>query len=193
MEIAWFQQLKYLIHALDRQILVHSNFINVVSKLVSDVHLQHIRCWVGPGGGKNGVRDLINVIIDLLAFPFVVLQYTPTLPSATASISSGSILNTGLPGGRICVEDKEMVKAIEKDKTKYIKILLEVSLSLSLSLSCMQTHAHVWSVLIVSGSVACIMLNELIEDALSAVYCKGIKLKEIIFVAQDYLYEDCHS
>lgn len=109
-----------------RQILLRSEFINVILNLVSDAHVQLVRCWSGPGGGKDGVRDLINVVIDLLAFPFVVVQYTPTLASATASINSGSLLNMGLPGGRKYTEDKEMAKAIEEDMGKYIKILLEV-------------------------------------------------------------------
>ncbi|XP_030533063.1 serine/threonine-protein kinase TIO isoform X1 [Rhodamnia argentea] len=109
-----------------RQILLRSEFVNVILYLVLDAHVQLVRCWSGPGGGKEGVRDLINAVIDLLAFPFVVVQYTPTLASATASINSGSLLNMGLPGGRKYTEDRDMAKAIEEDMGKYIKILLEV-------------------------------------------------------------------
>lgn len=109
-----------------RQILVRSEHIKLISDLISDVHLKLVKCWGGPGGGKDGLRDIINAVVDLLAFPFVAVQNGPGLPSATASVNSGFLLNMGSPGGKICMEDKDMVKAIEEDLAKYIKILLEV-------------------------------------------------------------------
>ncbi|XP_027364353.1 serine/threonine-protein kinase TIO [Abrus precatorius] len=109
-----------------RQILIRNEHINLISNLICDVHLKLVKCWIGPGGGRAGVRDLINAVIDLLAFPFVALQNAPGLPSATASVSSGFLLNIGSPGQRICMEDKDIVKAIEEDMGKYIKILVEV-------------------------------------------------------------------
>ncbi|PON97482.1 GPCR kinase [Trema orientale] len=109
-----------------RQIMVKSEHIKLISDLIGDVHLKLVRCWVGPGGGRDGVRDIINAVIDLLAFPFVAVQNAPGLPSATASVNSGFLLNMGSPGGRVCVEDKDMVKVIEEDLGKYIKIILEV-------------------------------------------------------------------
>ncbi|KAJ1395017.1 Serine/threonine-protein kinase, active site [Sesbania bispinosa] len=109
-----------------RQILIRNEHIKVISNLICDVHLKLIKCWIGPGGGRAGVRDLINAVIDLLAFPFVALQNAPGLPSATASVSSGFLLNVGSPGQRVCMEDKDVVKAIEEDMGKYIKILVEV-------------------------------------------------------------------
>ncbi|WCJ31076.1 Serine/threonine-protein kinase TIO [Euphorbia peplus] len=112
--------------AIFRQILVRSEHIKHISELISDVHLKLVKCWGGPGGGKDGVRDLINAAIDLLAFPFVAIQNTPSLPSTTASVNSGFLLNMGSPGRRICVEDKDIVKAIEEDMGKYLKLLLEV-------------------------------------------------------------------
>ncbi|XP_059667382.1 serine/threonine-protein kinase TIO [Cornus florida] len=111
-----------------RQILVKSEHIKFISDLISDVHLKLVRCWSGPGGGKDGVRDIINAVIDLLAFPFVAVQNAPGLPSATASVASGSLLNMGSPGGRVCMEDKDLVKAIETNMGKYIQILLEVGI-----------------------------------------------------------------
>ena len=113
-----------------RQTLVRNEHIKLISCLISDVHLKLVRIWGGPGGGKDGVRDIINAVVDLLAFPFVALQNAPGLPSATASVNSGFLLNMGSPGGRVCVEDKDMVKAIQDDMGKYIKILMEVSSSL---------------------------------------------------------------
>ncbi|XP_065853830.1 serine/threonine-protein kinase TIO isoform X2 [Euphorbia lathyris] len=112
--------------AICRQILVRSEHIKHISELISDAHLKLVKCWGGPGGGKGGVRDVINAVIDLLAFPFVAVQNAPGLPSATASVNSGFLLNMGSPGRRICMEDKDMVKAIEEDMGKYLKILLEV-------------------------------------------------------------------
>ncbi|CAK9172478.1 unnamed protein product [Ilex paraguariensis] len=109
-----------------RQIMLRSEHIRTISDLISDVHLKLVRCWVGPGGGKDGVRDTINQVIDLFAFPFVAIQNAPGLTSATASVNSGFLLNMGSPGGRICAEDKDMVKAIESNMGKYIQILLEV-------------------------------------------------------------------
>ncbi|KAJ4720994.1 Protein kinase family protein [Melia azedarach] len=109
-----------------RQILLKNEHMKVVCNLISDVHLKLVKCWGGPGGGNDGVRDITNAVIDLLAFPYVAVQNAPGLPSATASVNSGFILNMGSPGGRVCTEDKDMVKAIEEDMGKYIKILLEV-------------------------------------------------------------------
>lgn len=109
-----------------RHILVKTEHIKLIASLISDIHLKLVKYWGGPGGGKDGVRDLINAVIDLLAFPFVALQNAPGLPSTTASVSSGFILNVGSPGGRVCMEDKDMVKAIEEDMGRYIKVLMEV-------------------------------------------------------------------
>ncbi|KAK7393136.1 hypothetical protein VNO78_21601 [Psophocarpus tetragonolobus] len=109
-----------------RQILIRNEHIKLISNLICDVHIKLVKGWIGPGGGRAGVRDLINAVIDLLAFPFVALQNAPGLPSATASVSSGFLLNIGSPGQRVFMEDKGIVKAIEEDMGKYIKILVEV-------------------------------------------------------------------
>lgn len=109
-----------------RQILLRSEHVKDISELISDVHLKLVKSWSGPGGGKDGVRDAVNAVIDILAFPFVAVQNTPGLPSATASVNSGFLLNMGSPGGKIFIEDKDMAKAIEEDMGKYLKILLEV-------------------------------------------------------------------
>ncbi|KAL6571118.1 hypothetical protein OROGR_000668 [Orobanche gracilis] len=90
-----------------RQILIRNEHIKLILNLICDVHLKLEHCWIGPGGGRAGVRDLINAVVDLLPFPFVALQNAPGLPSATASVSSGFLLNIGSPGQRVCMEDKE--------------------------------------------------------------------------------------
>ncbi|KAG8649975.1 serine/threonine-protein kinase TIO [Manihot esculenta] len=120
-----------------RQVLVRSEHVKLIAELISDVHLKLVKCWSGPGGGNDGVRDITNAVIDLLAFPFVAIQSAPGLPSATASVNSGFLLSMGSPGGRICMEDKNMVKAIEEDMGKYLKILLEVGVP-SIILRCIE-------------------------------------------------------
>lgn len=110
-----------------RQVLVKIENMKLITCLLSDAHIKLVKTWGGPGGGKDGVRETINVIIDLLAFPFVAVQSQPSPLSATASVNSGFILNMGSPGVRVCMEDKDLLKAIEEDMDKYIKVLLEVS------------------------------------------------------------------
>ncbi|GLT66726.1 hypothetical protein SLA2020_390780 [Shorea laevis] len=119
------------------QILIRGEHVKLIGSLISDVHLKLVSSWVGLGGGKDGVRDIINAVVDLLAFPFVAVQNASGLLSASASVSSGFILNLGSPGGKVCTEDKDMAKAIEEDMRKYIKILLEVGVPGS-SLRCLE-------------------------------------------------------
>uniref|UniRef100_A0A1J3DIF4 non-specific serine/threonine protein kinase n=1 Tax=Noccaea caerulescens TaxID=107243 RepID=A0A1J3DIF4_NOCCA len=120
-----------------RQILVKTENMKLISYLISDAHIKLVKNWGGPGGGKDGVRETINVIIDLLAFPFVALQSQPGSLSATASVNSGFILNMGSPGVRVCMEDRDLLKAIEEDMDKYIKVLLEVGVP-TLILRCLE-------------------------------------------------------
>lgn len=120
-----------------RQTLVRSEHIQLISDLISDVHLKLVKTWGGPGGGKDGVRDIINAVIDLLAFPFVAVQGAPGLPSTSASVSSGFLLNMGSPGGRVCMENKDMVKAIGEDMEKYIEIIMEIGVP-SVILRCLE-------------------------------------------------------
>ncbi|PIA49863.1 hypothetical protein AQUCO_01300540v1 [Aquilegia coerulea] len=109
-----------------REILIRSEHIKLICALLSEAHLKILKCWSGPGGGDNGVTDLVNIVIDLLAFPLVAVQNAPGLPLATASVNSGFLLNVGSPGGRVGMDDKDMVKAIEANLPKYIQILVEV-------------------------------------------------------------------
>ncbi|KAJ0577415.1 putative protein kinase ULK-Fused family [Helianthus annuus] len=119
-----------------RQVLLKLEHVKLLSDLLSDVHLKLIRCWGGPGGGKNGIRDTVNAVINLLAFPFVAVQNVTNSPSAVtgtaASISSGFLLNMGSPGGKVGADDKEFVKSIEASMKKYIQILLEAGIPASI-------------------------------------------------------------
>ncbi|XP_050385130.1 serine/threonine-protein kinase TIO [Argentina anserina] len=120
-----------------RQVLLRSDHIKLLSDLISDMHLKLVKSWVGPGGGLDGVRDITNAIVDLLAFPFVAVQNAPGLPSATASVNSGALLNMGSPGVKVGMEDQDMVKVIEGDLGKYIEIFLEVGVP-SIILRCLE-------------------------------------------------------
>nr|XP_010938300.1 serine/threonine-protein kinase TIO [Elaeis guineensis] len=107
-------------------ILFRREHVKLITDLMSDAHLKAIKSWRGLGGGNNGVRDLINAVVDLLAFPFVAVQNSPNMPSTSASINSGFLLNVGSPGGRIGVDNAEMLRAIEAHMPQYVQILVEV-------------------------------------------------------------------
>ncbi|XP_068647491.1 serine/threonine-protein kinase TIO-like isoform X2 [Aristolochia californica] len=111
-----------------REILFRREPIKLVSSLISEVHLDILKGWSGSGGGNEGIKDLMDAVIDLLAFPFVAVQSDPGLPSTTASVNSGFILNMGAPCGRVGVENSEMVKEIQTCMPQYAKILLEAGL-----------------------------------------------------------------
>ncbi|XP_068652801.1 serine/threonine-protein kinase TIO-like [Aristolochia californica] len=111
-----------------REILFRREPIKLISSLISEAHLNILKCWSGSGGGNEGIKDLIDAVIDLLAFPFVAVQSEPGLPSTTVSVNSGFILNMGAPGGRVGVENREMMKEIQASMPQYAKILLEVGL-----------------------------------------------------------------
>uniref|UniRef100_A0A0D9XYY2 non-specific serine/threonine protein kinase n=1 Tax=Leersia perrieri TaxID=77586 RepID=A0A0D9XYY2_9ORYZ len=110
-----------------REILYRREHVKLLTDLLSDMHLKALAAWTGLGGGKKGVRELINSVVDILAFPFVAVQSSPNMPSTSASINSGFLLNIASPGGRIGTENKEMLKTIEKNMSQYIQVLLEVS------------------------------------------------------------------
>ncbi|KAK9099239.1 hypothetical protein Syun_026284 [Stephania yunnanensis] len=120
-----------------REILFRSEHVRLMNGLISDTHLKILKCWSGPGGGSHGVSDLVNAVIDIFAFPFVAVHSVPGLPSTAASVSSGSLLNVGLQGGKLRVEDKELVKAIEVNMPKYIQILQEAGVAISI-LGCLE-------------------------------------------------------
>ncbi|KAL3641597.1 hypothetical protein CASFOL_012412 [Castilleja foliolosa] len=112
-----------------RQILLRIEHVKCVTDLISNAHLKLVMSWTGPGGGRYGVRETVNAVIDFLAFPFVAVQTAPSMLPANASVSSGILLNVGSPGGKICAEDKDMMKTIQTSMKKYIQILLEVDVS----------------------------------------------------------------
>ncbi|KAA8533489.1 hypothetical protein F0562_031077 [Nyssa sinensis] len=93
-------------------------------------------------GGASTFRQIlvknehIKFISDLISDVHLKLN-APGLPSATASVNSGFLLNMGSPGGRVCMEDKDLVKAIETNMGKYIQIILEVGVP-GIVLRCME-------------------------------------------------------
>lgn len=108
------------------EILFRREHVKLIIDMISDVHLMALNVWEGLAGGHSGIRDLINTVVDLLAFPFVAVQSSPNMPSTSASINSGFLLNTGSPGGRLAMENKDMVKAIGNNMPHYVQVLIEV-------------------------------------------------------------------
>ncbi|URD91252.1 hypothetical protein MUK42_10526 [Musa troglodytarum] len=109
------------------EILFRREHVKLIIDMISDVHLMALNVWEGLAGGHSGIGDLINTVVDLLAFPFVAVQSSPNMPSTSASINSGFLLNTGSPGGRLAMESKDMVKAIGNNMPHYVQVLIEVS------------------------------------------------------------------
>ncbi|ONK63237.1 uncharacterized protein A4U43_C07F12800 [Asparagus officinalis] len=114
-----------------REVLFRKEHMKLISELISKVHLDALRNWRGLGGGRSGVADLINAVIDLWAFPFIAVQSSPNMPSASASINSGFLLNIGSPGGRMGPENREMIKAIEANMHQYIQVILDLEVGIS--------------------------------------------------------------
>lgn len=115
-----------------RETLFRRENVKLIVDLISDAHIKLLRCWKGFGGGNSGVRDLLNSVVDLFAFPFIAVQSSPSMPPTSASINSGYLLNIDSPGRRMGVESREMVKSIEANMSHYIQILLEVSVPRSI-------------------------------------------------------------
>ncbi|CAN6213297.1 unnamed protein product [Urochloa humidicola] len=109
-----------------RELLYSREQLKLLTDLLSDKHLKALAAWTGLGGGKRGVRELINAVIDILAFPFVAVESSPNMPSTSASINSGFLLNVASPGRRIATENKEMLNIVEHNMHQYIQVLLEV-------------------------------------------------------------------
>ncbi|KAF3779946.1 Serine/threonine-protein kinase [Nymphaea thermarum] len=109
-------------------ILYRREPLKLLSDLMSETHLNALKCWTGYGGGSDGIKDLVNSIIDVLAFPFVAVQSVPGSPLTSASVSSGYLLNSGSPGARMCAENADMVKIIEANMPQYVQMLLEASI-----------------------------------------------------------------
>lgn len=112
-----------------RDVLLRKEHLKLISELLCDVHINEVRNWRGLGGGEFGVAELVTAVVDLLAFPFIAVQSSPNMPVASASINSGFLLNVGSPGGRMCSENKGMVKAIQDNMHIYIQVILEVGLA----------------------------------------------------------------
>nr|CAB3455363.1 unnamed protein product [Digitaria exilis] len=75
-----------------------------------------------------GLRDgSIGLLETRLKWSGPLVQSSPNLPSASASINSGFLLNIVSPGGRIGIENKEMLKTIEQNMPRYIQVLLEAT------------------------------------------------------------------
>lgn len=120
-----------------RDILLKKEPLSIILGLMSELHLRYIKHWGGHGGGSAGLRDLVNEIINILAFPFIVTQQCPGLPSTSASISSGLLLNSNSPGGRVGTENAYIAKAVAENMPQYLQMLHEVRISVPI-LKCLE-------------------------------------------------------
>ncbi|KAJ3693415.1 hypothetical protein LUZ60_008895 [Juncus effusus] len=109
-----------------REVLLKTNNLNFIMNLVKEKHLKALNAWTGLMGGRDGVREVVNCVVNLLAFMFVAVQSNPNVPLTSASINSGFLLNVQSPGGRIGVENRDMFKAIESSLPQYVQLLVEV-------------------------------------------------------------------
>ncbi|XP_071704135.1 serine/threonine-protein kinase TIO-like [Rutidosis leptorrhynchoides] len=111
-----FWTVSSLIHCLKggssvyHQVLLTSENVKVMCDLISDVHLKLLRYWVGPGGGKIGVKDTVHQLVYHLRFPFSAFEKSWEL------------------GDMDSQSRKDMVIEIKASMDKYIQILLEVGL-----------------------------------------------------------------
>ncbi|XP_071704139.1 serine/threonine-protein kinase TIO-like [Rutidosis leptorrhynchoides] len=93
-----------------RQVLLTSENVKIMGNLISDVHLKLLRYWVGPGGGKSGVKDTVDQVVFLLRIPFDASEGRHEL------------------GDMDSQSRKDMFIEIKESMDKYIQILLEVGL-----------------------------------------------------------------
>ncbi|XP_071702086.1 serine/threonine-protein kinase TIO-like isoform X2 [Rutidosis leptorrhynchoides] len=93
-----------------RQVFLTMEHVKVLCDLISDVHLKLIGCSVGPGGGKNGIRDIVQAVSYILQFPL-----------------DDSVQKLVLQNMESC-DKKSMVVEVETSMHMYIQIILEVGL-----------------------------------------------------------------
>eukprot|EP01018_Ginkgo_biloba_P027021 Gb_09628 [translate_table: standard] len=120
-----------------RDILLRKEPLSIILGLINEQHLKCLKLWDGHGGGSAGLRDLVNEIINVLAFPFIVIQQTPGTPSTSASISSGFLLNSNSPGGKVGAESAEIAKAVNAYMPQYLQMLHEVHVAVPI-LKCLE-------------------------------------------------------
>ncbi|KAI5058935.1 hypothetical protein GOP47_0025254 [Adiantum capillus-veneris] len=109
-----------------REVLFTKESLNVVLSLMGEPHLACLRVWEGFGGGMTGVRETVNLIVDILEFPFAATQHSSNSP-----LTSSSLIHSVAPGtnsilSRKGFENGEMVKAIATELPHYLQILQEV-------------------------------------------------------------------
>lgn len=116
-----------------QQIMLERVHVNCINDLISGAHLKLLKSWCGPGGGLNGVREIIDAAIDFLAFPFVATENSLGYPSVTASMYSGIPLNVSSPAANLYMEEGDNKKEIKENMGKYVEILIEVRWSFTTS------------------------------------------------------------
>ncbi|XP_010692392.2 serine/threonine-protein kinase TIO isoform X2 [Beta vulgaris subsp. vulgaris] len=108
-----------------QQMMLEKGHVKSINHLISSAHLNILRNWGGPGGRRNGVREIIDAVIDFLAFPFVVAENVLCSP-LTASMNGGFLLNVSSPAAHVHWENEDFTKAVKKSFGKYMEILIEL-------------------------------------------------------------------
>lgn len=110
-----------------RDILFHREPVLALLDLMDRLHLSHLQLWEGTGGGREGMRTLVDEIVGVLEFPFLLLLNTPVSPSASASNNSSLVLGSSSPGGRTMADSGgELARKLTANMPHYWQILQEV-------------------------------------------------------------------
>ncbi|MCO5586124.1 hypothetical protein L7F22_040064 [Adiantum nelumboides] len=109
-----------------REVLFTKESLSVVLNLLCEPHLACLQVWEGYGGGITGVREIVNLIVEILEFPFAATQHSSNSP-----LNSSSLIHSLAPGTNSILSKKgfengEMAKAIAAELPHYLQILQEV-------------------------------------------------------------------
>ncbi|KAH7292834.1 hypothetical protein KP509_28G000900 [Ceratopteris richardii] len=109
-----------------QEVLFKKESLSVLLSLIDEPHLACLQRWDGFGGGLLGVRDIVNLIVDILEFPFNATQNSSSSPLASASLLHSSAPGTNSIVQRKGLENGDMVKVIASELPRYLQTLQEV-------------------------------------------------------------------
>jgi fused-like protein len=98
--------------------------MSTLLSLMNRVHLSHLHFWEGSGGGRDGLRAVVDRVVSVLEFPFMQAQTSPGSPSASPAVSAALVPGRSSPSGK--VTNGELAKAMTANMHHYWQILQEV-------------------------------------------------------------------
>ncbi len=107
-----------------RDVLFRREPMSTLLSLMNRVHLSHLHFWEGSGGGRDGLRAVVDRIVSVLEFPFMQAQTSPGSPSASPAVSAALVPGRSSPSGK--VTNGELAKAMTANMHHYWQILQEV-------------------------------------------------------------------